>query len=183
MLRFLITLLFPFGRSPRWQFWLVLILALALFVPVSGLPLAYANVPVPDLIGGLNNIIPGGFFGAAAIAAVGLYLLIIAFATRLHDRGRTGFWVFVMVLPLVAIGGLIYLQANPSLVPGVTPDMLLAIDTVNKVLGGLAGVLFLWLLLASMFFPGTRGRNWFGRDPSGDEVEKADAGHHHKATA
>jgi uncharacterized membrane protein YhaH (DUF805 family) len=169
-MRFIVSLLFPFSRSPRWQFWLVLVLAGLLFLPVIKIPLALANVPVPDALASLDNIIPGGIFGAMAMAAAGLYLLLVGFATRLHDRGRTGFWVFVMLLPLAAIGGLIWLQANPTAVP-LPPDMFPLIDTVNKVLAGIAGVLLLWLLLASMFFPGTHGRNWFGRDPSGDEVE------------
>jgi uncharacterized membrane protein YhaH (DUF805 family) len=172
MLRFLVTLLVPFGRAPRWQFWFVLILACVLTLPVIGVPLQIAQVPVPEFIGSINNIIP--IFVGGIMALVALYLLFVAFATRLHDRGRTGFWVFVMLLPLLAIGGLIWVQANPSAVPfPIPPEVLLQIDLANQILGGLAALLFVWLLLASMFFPGTQGRNWFGRDPSGDEVPQA----------
>jgi uncharacterized membrane protein YhaH (DUF805 family) len=170
-MRFIQTLLVPFGRAPRWQFWFTLII-----VAVLALPAVNIAFPLPGLgevLEPLGRLFPfGGGIGLAALTVlIGLYLLVIAMANRLHDRGRTGFWVFFALIPLAMAVGLMWVNNNLTAVPFPLPPA--AIDMIpmaQNVLFGLAGLLTLWLIIVSLLFPGSHGPNWFGRDPSGDEA-------------
>jgi uncharacterized membrane protein YhaH (DUF805 family) len=171
--RLLLTLFLPFGRAPRWQFVFMLLFSLAMFIPISGLALRVAQVEPPDVLNALGNVMPGGIIGQGAAAVVGIYFLLVAFATRLHDRGRTGFWVILWLLLLaIPIGAFLLPTIPAESIPFVIPPetTLLIADSVPYVFMA-AGALWAWMLIFCIIFPGTHGRNWFGRDPSGDEVD------------
>lgn len=159
MLRFIQTLLVPFGRAPRWQFWLVLILVAGLLLPAAGIGLSFLNVPPPDFLIAIGRLVPGGIIGLAAFAGAALWLLIMAIVNRLHDRGRSGLWLFLLLLPIAGIAALFANQLSPGLIP-IPPEMLITYETyaplAMQVLGGIAGLIALWLLVECLFLPGRR---------------------------
>ncbi len=174
MLRFLGTLLVPFGRSPRWQFVFMFLFALAFFVPIADLVLRIVNVEAPEMLGALGKLVPGGFIGQGIAALIGFYFLLIAFANRLHDRGHTGFWVILWLLLFAFPIGLFMLPTIPpeSLPMPIPPELMESSQVALPYVFGAVGLLWLWLFVFCLVMPGTHGRNWFGRDPSGDEVPK-----------
>lgn len=157
MLRFMQTLLVPFGRSPRWQFWLVLILVVALLVPAAPIVLGILSMPAPDFLVAINRLVPGGFIGLAALGGTAIWLLVMAIVNRLHDRGRTGVWFLVLLLPIAGVVAILGEQMSPGLLP-VPPELALTFATYStlamQVLGGLAGLIAVWLFLECLLFPG-----------------------------
>jgi uncharacterized membrane protein YhaH (DUF805 family) len=86
------------GRAARWQYWHWVIFAFGVGV-IAGLI---------DTIIGTTNVVGG---------LVGLALLLpgLAYAARrMHDIGKSGWWVLVALVPLLGWIYFIYLAAQPS---------------------------------------------------------------------
>lgn len=84
------------GRSRRSEFWnfalVCFIISIILYVPA----ILFTLMEVP-LLGGLFMII---YF----IVALGLVIPQLAAAVRrLHDTGRSGWWYFIILIPLVGV--------------------------------------------------------------------------------
>jgi uncharacterized membrane protein YhaH (DUF805 family) len=173
----------PAGRETRAMFWpfaiavvLVRILvAIALFVPVmvdmmdrlmtyvrdhpEGLPKPLPGQPPtlpPELMPHLESLVVPGMI----IGVVTFVLLFAAVVRRLHDRGRSGWWV-ALPLPfeLIALASAPYtlrhlgdFAANPRFTP------LLALN-------GLASWVAFIVLVVMLVGESERGPNRFGSDP------------------
>lgn len=159
MLRFIQTLLVPFGRAPRWQFWLVLLIVAGLLLPAAYIVYGLLGLQPPDTLVAVGRLVPGGVIGLAAFGAAALWLLIMAIVNRLHDRGRTGAWLLLLLLPVAAAGAIVAEQMSPGLLqipPSFAETFALYSTLAMQVLGGIAGLLALWLLVECLFFPGYR---------------------------
>ena len=132
------------GRSRRKEFWSFVLLCIAISIGAS----------IVDSILGMSTLI-GGVYGPATLLAA-LALVIPQWAVgirRLHDTGRTGWWMLLGAIPLV-----------------------------NLFLGVLAGLWLLNLLnivvLVLLYFfvlEGTKGPNQYGPDPKEGETAPAPA--------
>jgi uncharacterized membrane protein YhaH (DUF805 family) len=165
----LLPLLFSFkGRIQRLYWWVATIAAGAVAGILTTL-LDYGARSSGNYVvdSGTNEIAPTGIYGAA-VTAVGLANLWINLALsvkRLHDRDRTGAWVFLQILILFfAVLMIVIAIAAPG--AGWARTMVWPI-------GFVALVYSVWLFVELGFLRGTRGPNRFGPDPLG--TQEADA--------
>lgn len=160
----LLPLLFSFKGRIQRLYWWVAIIAVGAVAGIATTLLEYgarsSGSFVPDP--GSDQIAPTGIFGAA-ITAIGLANLWINLALsvkRLHDRDRTGAWVFLQIL-------LVFLAVIMIVVAIAAPK-----DGPWVILAGLTGAAALafsvWVFVELGFLRGTRGPNRFGPDPLGD---------------
>lgn len=126
------------GRASRREFWLFL-----LFVTI--LTVAAHSVDEPD---GRNAAVAMNM-GIAELSVTLLLLLpsITVGVRRLHDTGRSGWWMMLVYLPWLAT---LVSQANPALTLASAGALLV---------GGVA-----WIIL--LLLPGEAGENAFGAPPS-----------------
>lgn len=125
------------GRANRQPYWLT---ALSL---VGGMLLASLLAYAVPLAG----IVMAGLVYLACLV-VGLSVAV----RRLHDRGKTGWWLLPMYLPLIlvsALGALV--QASPG--------------EPNVVFSALTLPFSIWILVELGCLRGTVGPNRFGPDP------------------
>jgi uncharacterized membrane protein YhaH (DUF805 family) len=141
-----IDLLFGFqGRAGRGQFWLALLICMAVFI-------------VATMLGVLVTSSLDAWFSAVLILYVlTLILLVPVGVKRLHDRNKRGWWL------LLFLGGPSAILLVGLLIGGddSTPELPAAIGVVQYI--GLA--ISLWALIELGFLRGTIGRNPYGRDP------------------
>lgn len=96
------------GRSPRreyWMFMLVYLIGVTALSFLDGYLFGYTTRPAVDGVGGsveLNNSIFSMIFVLAHLVP-GLAVSV----RRLHDIGKSGWWMFIALVPL--FGGLILL--------------------------------------------------------------------------
>lgn len=101
------------GRARRKEYWLWQLFLFLLFVMLTGWLIGQAG-PIPEgaTPEEINDIIanaPGTTLPATliALASLGLFLPSLAVTVRrLHDTDRTGWWIFLNLIPL---GGLVLL--------------------------------------------------------------------------
>jgi len=166
MTKDLLPLLFSFKGRIQRLYWWVATLAVGAVAGIATTLLEYgarsSGSFVPDP--GSDQIAPTGIFGAA-ITAIGLANLWINLALsvkRLHDRDRTGAWVFLQIL-------LVFLAVIMIVVAIAVPKEQ---DGLWVILAGLTGIAALvvsvWLFVELGFLRGTRGPNRFGPDPLGN---------------
>jgi uncharacterized membrane protein YhaH (DUF805 family) len=101
------------GRARRTEYWLWQLFLFLLFVVLTAWLIGQAG-PIPDgaTPEEINEIIanaPGTMLPATliALASLGLFLPSLAVTVRrLHDTDRTGWWIFLNLIPL---GGLVLL--------------------------------------------------------------------------
>jgi uncharacterized membrane protein YhaH (DUF805 family) len=157
-------LLFSFKGRIQRLYWWVATIAVGAVAGMATTLLEYgarsSGAFVPDP--GSNQIAPTGVFGVA-VTAVGLANLWINLALsvkRLHDRDRTGAWVFLQIL-LVSLAVIMVVVAIAA--PKDGPWVILA---------GLTGIVAfafsVWLFVELGFLRGTQGQNRFGADPLGN---------------
>jgi uncharacterized membrane protein YhaH (DUF805 family) len=133
------------GRVGRQEYWLAVILGwVVLFA---------AAVLMADM----------GSFGpwvAGLLYLLVLWAMLAMLVRRIHDRGRSGWWLLPMAGPVVVLNAL----------AGATSA---ADEHVSLVLQGLALPFSLWILVDLGCLPGTRGPNRFGAPLSrpGDAAE------------
>jgi len=160
----LLPLLFSFKGRIQRLYWWVATIAVGAVAGIATTLLEYGArssgsfVPDPST----NEIAPTGIFGVA-VTAVGLANLWINLALsvkRLHDRDRTGAWVFLQILILiVALTILVVAIAAPG------ADWA---KTLVWPIGIVAVAFSVWLFVEMGFLRGTLGPNRFGPDPLGD---------------
>lgn len=127
------------GRSRRKEFWAFFLLCIAVSIGAS----------IIDSILGMSTLI-GGIYGPVTLLAA-LALVIPQWAVgirRLHDTGRSGWWMLLGLLPLVTM-------------------------LLGFVLGlWFLGIFNLAVLVLIYFFilEGTRGPNTYGADPKAGEA-------------
>jgi len=166
MTKDLLPLLFSFkGRIQRLYWWVATIAAGAVAGIATTLLEYFARSSgafIPDPSSG--EIAPTGIFGAA-ITAIGLANLWINLALsvkRLHDRDRTGAWVFLQIL-------LVFLAVMMVVVAIAVPKEQNGTWVVVASLTGVVAFVFsVWLFVEMGFLRGTRGPNRFGPDPLGN---------------
>jgi uncharacterized membrane protein YhaH (DUF805 family) len=163
-------LLFSFkGRIQRLYWWVATIAVGAVAGMVTTLLEYFARSSgafIPDPSSG--EIAPTGIFGAAvtAIGLANLWINLALSVKRLHDRDRSGAWVFLQILLVfLAVIMIVVAIAVPKEQDG--PWMIVAGLT-----GAVAFAFSVWLFVELGFLRGTRGPNRFGPDPlSNPEAE------------
>jgi uncharacterized membrane protein YhaH (DUF805 family) len=141
------------GRAPRAEFWWFYLLMLTTIIIAT----------IIDTMIGSRVFGPYGIVACLAYLALLLPYLAVA-VRRLHDTGRTGWW---MVAPLVLTFAALTMM-GPSLTdPRVmsNPAAMAEMGTASLVL--LAAVILGLVVLVFFLMPGTRGSNRYGEDPYG----------------
>ena len=98
------------GRAPRPEFWWW---TLAVFLALLILGLIESLLLAPLLGFGIGDEDAGQPLSALASLALILPNLAVG-ARRLHDTGRTGWWLLIGLVPIVGILVLIYFYVQPS---------------------------------------------------------------------
>lgn len=145
------------GRATRAAYWKICVLIWLLMIAILLPPLSLARFGI-DLIDG-----PGAasWISTIALASACLYALALFIASairRLHDRGKTGWWMFLfLLLPYI-----LFRAADPG-------DSTLNGQEIALYLAAFAA--WAWGFIELGFAPGTREENRFGPNPltSSDE--------------
>jgi uncharacterized membrane protein YhaH (DUF805 family) len=163
----LTQLLFSFkGRINRKPWWLAS-LAVAAISSLTSLILEFAakssGTPAIDP----DTSAPASAIGVA-LFALGLTNIWIGFALgakRLHDRGRTGWWLAWQMLALIiAVTATAVVTVLSKEEPYAT-DYIVASFVIAVVFGLVVVVIGIWLFIEIGFLKGTQGPNRFGTDP------------------
>lgn len=95
------------GRSRRKEYWMF-----ALFTFLVSLAwVVVANIVAASGLRGPANIEPGALVATLLLGLWGLLSIIPTFAVtvrRLHDTGRSGFWILIGFVPIVGALVLLY---------------------------------------------------------------------------
>jgi uncharacterized membrane protein YhaH (DUF805 family) len=134
------------GRASRLEFWRLLLKQQLALVAVWCLTI------LATMAGGWLGLAP--FLLLAPVLAFGVCI----YARRLHDRGRSAWW-----LVLFALGPYLLMMAA-GLVIDLLGGPLSAVISLPMALG--AVVLAIWGWIELGFRRGTRGPNAFGADPA-----------------
>jgi uncharacterized membrane protein YhaH (DUF805 family) len=149
------------GRIARLRFWFWMVLeAIALmllgavfYVYALSIPGAYENggpTPFPtDPIGAALAVL--WYIAMAAL----LFCLFKTCVKRLHDRGRSGWWILLFAALPNVLTGTAHELLMRNLIPG----------PAATVLSAASGVLFLWGVAEMGVLPGEPGDNRFGPSP------------------
>lgn len=97
------------GRATRKQYWMFILYYLIVFFGVALVLGSLQILSLPSKGGPLNEIVVPLLFGVVLlIMLIGLFIPMIALAVRrLHDTGRSGWWILLSLIPY--IGGIILL--------------------------------------------------------------------------
>ena len=105
------------GRAPRsefWWFWVFTILVEIAAVVVSGMLLGGSITEVgSSSMGGWFIFASGGWLPGLVHLALILPSLAVA-VRRLHDVGRSGWWLLIMFVPLFGLLLLLFWWVQPS---------------------------------------------------------------------
>jgi uncharacterized membrane protein YhaH (DUF805 family) len=105
------TLLLGFdGRIGRGTFW-------AVQVPLAVLALLYGTRIDPLLARWFPYSVFEGLTFALAVAAPLIWVQVAITVKRCHDRGKSGFWSLLLLVPVI---GLAWLVVDCGLLPGAT---------------------------------------------------------------
>ncbi len=98
------------GRASRSEFWYWVLAVVLLAIIVA---LIDAMIIVPAL--GLDPYDPSSSQPLSALLGIVLFLPGLAMVVRrLHDIGKSGWWVLISLIPLLGILVLIYFYIQPS---------------------------------------------------------------------
>lgn len=146
------------GRAPRaelWWFWL-------------GMLIAFIVAGIVDRILGLNHLLFYVYGPVATLLWLATIVPSIAVGVRrLHDTGRTGWWILLPIIPYclgIAIGG-------PAMIGGMaTGGVGMAAGMALAGLFMLLGLICAIVLLIFYVLPSTPGDNRYGPNPYGADV-------------
>jgi uncharacterized membrane protein YhaH (DUF805 family) len=156
------------GRFPRKKWWGYLLVALLLNLPLVISTFLFFGAAMFTIMtfgmgGSILNKVPGPneiiqpFFGSFSpyityfLFFIGLYLLIFSSIKRLHDRGRSGWWLMFFPLNFI-LQYFLFKYTQPG-------------DSLSLLAGLVSLVLFSWILNECSSLKGTTGDNEFGQDP------------------
>ena len=98
------------GRAPRSEFWWF---ALAMWILMIALAVIEGGVVAPML--GFESFAPEAGQPLSLIASLALLIPSIAVGVRrLHDIGRSGWWLLINFIPLIGFLVLLYWLVQPS---------------------------------------------------------------------
>ena len=150
------------GRSRRMEYWMWVLFQIILYILFLGLSIAFVGSvasAAPDdamATGGAAMIL------MAVYGVVWLALLVPSLAVsvrRLHDTGRSGWWVLAFFLSYF----LVFFAMGAGM---ASPDNMAAAGGLSLIAGLLVFVLGI-VLLVFMLLDGTPGPNKYGPDPKG----------------
>lgn len=161
------------GRSRRKEFWMytlfIVIISVVLSIVDSVLGLGGDMSGASDVTDG-SVAVSGALSGGLLSNLFALVTLIPSLAVsvrRLHDTDRTGWWVVLPLLPLLAGGVALGIGAAQAAMGGTG---MAGIALVGGILL-LAGIICAILLLVWYCTSGTPGPNRFGEDPKGQGTD------------
>jgi uncharacterized membrane protein YhaH (DUF805 family) len=154
------------GRSRRMEFWMWFLFQFLL--GLAFVILLVASVGMGALSGDPRQMMAG--VGGAVILYLLWGLISLAFfipnlavtIRRLHDSGRSGFWVWLLWGPYLLT--LVISFMGVATMAGGSDDAGVGVFSGILGLAWLAGCI---VLLVFMFLPGQRGQNQYGPDPKG----------------
>jgi uncharacterized membrane protein YhaH (DUF805 family) len=134
-------LLFGFrGRINRAKYWIAAIAYLSVMIAVSGLGFFFRFSLV--------------FFGVAGILLLALIVSnIFVGIKRLHDRGKSGWWLLVFYLVPILLHGV------PLL------DVVWELTSLHPIFELASAAVSIWAVVELGFLRGTPGSNQYGPDP------------------
>ncbi len=135
------------GRESRLAFW-----RFQLRQQLAGTAVFYLAIVVAMAGGGWLAVAPLLLLAPIAVAGICFY------ARRLHDRGRSGWWVAAFAM------GPYLLEMAAHLLASQGGSLLTALVALPVVLGALALAVWGWVEVG--FRRGTRGPNAFGPEPA-----------------
>ena len=168
------------GRSRRMEFWMWVLFVFGAVIMLSILDSLLG-------LGGSSQLGTGAVPGTTGVAGAyantrggiltGLFSLAILIPNiavqvrRLHDTGRSGWWVGALyLLYIVFVVGAFTI--GMSALGGASPN-LGSLGLMFGV-GGLVFLVYAIMLLVFFFLPGTTGPNRFGPDPKNPEANLGD---------
>lgn len=140
------------GRAPRAEYWWFYL----------GMVFAYLVAMIIDSLLGISLFGPYG----VVTTLLGLALLVPGLAAtvrRLHDTGRSGWWVLIVAVPYLIMGVMMGMSAASGNMTGLASAGLVGIVAL---VGAITVLVF-------MILPGTEGENRFGPDPYVDGAGSA----------
>lgn len=147
------------GRAPRPEFWWFVLAVVILRI-------------ITVIVDGILGMHLWGAYGPLTLL-VSLALLVPSLAVtarRLHDTGRTGWWI---LLPVVAACAMIVFGGAAMLGGAATGGAAgLAAGAGIVMLLGLVALVADIILIVFCALPGTPGDNQYGPNPYGPDVEK-----------
>jgi uncharacterized membrane protein YhaH (DUF805 family) len=159
------------GRSRRMEFWMwvvfVILAVIVLSIVDSLLGLGGSSAMGTGALPGTTGV-TGAYANTRGGILTGIFSLAILVPNiavqvrRLHDTGRSGWWVGAFYLLYIVFLVGVFALGMSALGAG-TPN--LAAYGVIFGLGGLAFLIYAIMLLVFFFLPGTTGPNRFGADP------------------
>jgi uncharacterized membrane protein YhaH (DUF805 family) len=142
------------GRSRRKEYWMYVLGLCAVSVVLSAIEGA----------AGINKMVLGVYGPATALLLVGTFIPSLAVAIRrLHDTGRSGWWIAPLFLLEAAM---LYFIARGDLTRMVPGDLV-----IFAILACVTLVVAL-ILLIFMLLDGTKGPNKYGPDPKSTDTDK-----------
>jgi uncharacterized membrane protein YhaH (DUF805 family) len=166
MIKDLLPLLFSFkGRIQRLYWWVTTIAVGAVAgITTTLLELGAQSSGKLVLDPDTHALAPTGIFGIAVtiIGLANLWINLALSVKRLHDRDRSGVWVFLEIM-LLSLAVFVTVVAIAVPKEHGSPWIIMAGLT-----GLLAFALGVWLFVEMGFLRGTRGPNRFGPDPLGN---------------
>jgi len=152
------------GRGTMWAVYLMCCGLLGLFIPFVFI--LQTKLPRPmRFFDGTALWWPASHSGkaivvlSAAVVVVIFVALLAAVVKRLHDRGKSAWWLALFYgVPAVFFVAILFLGWPPGhAFPGQA--------VVVSMLFVASWLLALWYIIEILFLPGTRGDNRFGPDP------------------
>ncbi len=161
------------GRAPRAEFWWFMLLLTVAYViltvtMVGSLASLGASSSDPNAMMGV-----AGMFGGAGILLLVVYLALLiptlaVQVRRLHDTGRSGWWVGALYLLYIVYYAYLLTvgmksATNPEFVDGSAGPV------IGMMIFGLLMMIWGIVLLVFFILPGTKGPNKYGPDPYGED--------------
>ena len=137
------------GRAPRAEYWWYVLAILVCTIVVS----------IVESILGLNQMVFGVYGPITLLLALATLVPSIAVTIRrLHDTGRSGWWILIAVIPYLILAYLTVQATMAAAAGDMSSVAMLGMVTLVALAGGIA-------LLVFMILPGNKGDNRYGADP------------------